>query len=160
MVLTNSGSPTCTENLLPPPLSDFFTRWGVSFDELLGSFDLLTTGCQWIQRPIPTITGPQAARRFLRLAHHTLGLTTSDVDIARTAVNGQTVFVERIDHLRRADGSTITSAPVVGTIEFIDGRIVHWREYFDSLEFVGRAVKTGAVHGASSLIRRIARPCR
>lgn len=37
MVLTNSGSPTCTENLLPPPLSDFFTRWGVSFDELLGS---------------------------------------------------------------------------------------------------------------------------
>ncbi|WP_078293253.1 limonene-1,2-epoxide hydrolase family protein [Mycobacterium sp. D16R24] len=158
MISTPDRTSTLAGTQLPQPLSDFFTSWGVSFDELLGSFDLLTDRCQWIQRPIPTLTGPHAARRFLRLAHRILGLTTINVDILRTSVNEHAIFVERIDHLRRADGSTIVSAPVVGIIEFVDGRIIHWREYFDSLEFAGRAIQTGTVRGAGGLVRRVTPP--
>ncbi|NGX10017.1 limonene-1,2-epoxide hydrolase family protein [Mycobacteroides franklinii] len=158
MISTPDGTSTLADTQLPQPLSDFFTSWGVSFDELLDSFDLLTDRCQWIQRPIPTLNGPHAARRFLRLAHRILSLTTIDVDILRTSVNGHTVFVERIDHLRRTDGSTIASAPVVGIIEFVDGQIVHWREYFDSLEFACRAMQTGAMHSAGGLARRVTQP--
>ena len=158
MVSTPNQTSTLADTELPQPLSDFFTSWGVSFDELLGSFDLLTDRCQWIQRPIPTLTGPHAARRFLLRAHRILGLTTIDVDILRTAVNGHTVFVERIDHLLRADGSTIGSAPVAGIIEFVDGQITHWREYFDGLQFAGRTIQTSALHSAGSLVRRVTQP--
>lgn len=128
-------------------LLEFFASWGRSYDELIASFDLLAPDCRWIQRPIPTLVGPDAARRFLAVARRTMGLATVDVDVLSMAENGHTVFVERVDHLRRADGSLIASAPVTGVLDFRNDHVVRWREYFDGLEFIGRAAQTGAVHG-------------
>src|ERR1700761_6123338 len=44
---------------------------------------------------------------------------------------GQIVHVQRVDRLRRADGSLIVAAPVAGVLEFRGERVVAWREYFD-----------------------------
>jgi limonene-1,2-epoxide hydrolase len=45
------------------------------------------------------------------------------------AADGDTVLTERVDEIT-ANGVT-APVPVMGTFEVRDGRIVHWRDYFD-----------------------------
>jgi limonene-1,2-epoxide hydrolase len=45
------------------------------------------------------------------------------------AADGDTVLTERVDEIT-ANGIT-APVPVMGTFEVRDGRIVHWRDYFD-----------------------------
>ena len=88
-----------------------------------------------------------------------MGLETVDVEIRNITSVGGIVHTERVDHLRRADGRLIVSAPVAGILEWHEGRIVTWREYFDSASFVGRALPrlaVGAAQRASVLVRRVA----
>jgi limonene-1,2-epoxide hydrolase len=134
---------------------DFFARWGESFDSLCGSFhDLLAEDCVWDQRPIPRLTGPARAVRFLKVARTTLGLETVEVEILHLASEGDVVHIERVDRLRRADGSLIAAAPVAGVLTFSGDHVTHWREYFDSAEFVVQALATSVLH----LARRLAPP--
>ena len=100
---------------------EFFARWGESFDAFAASFELLAEDCVWDQRPIPRLVGPRAAVRFLTLARRTLGVETCDVEIVRLASEGTVVHVERVDRLRRADGSLIVAAPVAGVLTFSGG---------------------------------------
>jgi limonene-1,2-epoxide hydrolase len=139
-------------------LRAFFACWSSSFDDLLASYDLLAPDCQWIQRPIPTITGPDAARKFLRFSRRTLGMETIDVEVLGVAGSGDTVYVERIDHLLRADKSVIASAPLVGVFEFAGDRVVRWLEYFDSLEFAGCIARSALVHAGRRITRRVGPP--
>lgn len=59
--------------------------------------------CVWDQRPIPKLTGPRRAVRFVHIAHRILGLATIDVEIISIASKDDVVHTERIDRLRRAD---------------------------------------------------------
>ena len=43
--------------------------------------------------------------------------------------DGRTVLTERVDEIT-ANG-IVAPVPVMGTFEVTDGRIVHWRDYFD-----------------------------
>lgn len=45
---------------------------------------------------------------------------------------GDKVLTERIDHLRDAQGNTIGSFPVMGVFTVEGGKILEWRDYFDS----------------------------
>jgi limonene-1,2-epoxide hydrolase len=133
---------------------EFFASWSESFEAFCASFErMLADDCVWDQRPIPRLTGPGAAVRFLRLAHATLGLATCDVEILHVASAGELVHVERVDRLRRRDGSLIAAAPVAGVLTFRGNQVVRWREYFDSAGFVGQALATSALHGAGRLAR-------
>lgn len=137
---------------------EFFTRWGESFDECCAAFEtLLADGCVWDQRPIPRLRGPRSAVRFLKITSAVLGLETIDVEIIRVASAGNVVHVERIDRLRRADGSLIASAPVVGVLTFSGDQVVHWREYFDSAAFVVQALATSVLHVLRSSARLVVR---
>jgi limonene-1,2-epoxide hydrolase len=49
--------------------------------------------------------------------------------IRNLAEEGDTVLTERVDEVT-ANGVT-APVPVMGTFEVRDGRIVHWRDYFD-----------------------------
>lgn len=51
-------------------------------------------------------------------------------EILRTAVDGNVVFNERVDHLT-VKGNAF-SLPVVGVFEVQDGKIAAWRDYFDA----------------------------
>lgn len=126
---------------------DFFARWGESFDACCDSLaDLLADDCVWDQRPIPRLTGPRQAVRFMKVAHAALGLQTVDVEVLHIASAGDVVHVARIDRLRRADGSLIAAAPVAGVLQFRGGQVVHWREYFDATEFVAQTLATGSLY--------------
>jgi limonene-1,2-epoxide hydrolase len=51
-------------------------------------------------------------------------------EILRSAVEGNVVFNERVDHLT-VKGNAL-SLPVVGVFEVRDGKIALWRDYFDA----------------------------
>jgi limonene-1,2-epoxide hydrolase len=136
---------------------DFFARWSESFEAMCDSFvELLAEDCVWDQRPIPRLTGPGRAVRFLTMARRALGLMTVDVEILRLASEGDVVHVERVDRLRRADGSLIVAAPVAGVLEFSGDRVVRWREYFDAAGFVARTLASSSAYLARRL--RAGRP--
>ncbi|WAJ46641.1 limonene-1,2-epoxide hydrolase [Mycobacterium sp. Aquia_216] len=131
----------------------FFAAWGESFDAMCASFDLLAAECVWDQRPIPKLTGPGQAVRFLRIAHRVLGLATIDVEILGIASKNDVVHTARVDRLRRADGTLIAAAPVAGMLTFGAGKITHWREYFDATGFLAQTVATTLTHPVRQLGR-------
>ena len=49
--------------------------------------------------------------------------------VRHIAVRGNVVLTERIDRFRR--GADLIVVPVMGAFEVTDGRITHWRDYFD-----------------------------
>ncbi|WP_354697981.1 hypothetical protein DSM112329_03641 [Paraconexibacter sp. AEG42_29] len=114
----------------------FFSRWAVSFDETCAAFEsLLAPACRWEQRPLMVTNTRVGALRFLRLSHQLLGLETIDVELPHLVATGNVVLCERIDHLRRRDGSLIASARVAGILEFDGDHLVAWREHFDAVGF-------------------------
>ena len=56
----------------------------------------------------------------------------ADWVITAAAASGGTVFLERRDRFRR--GEVWVEVPVVGVFEVERGRIVRWRDYFDSAD--------------------------
>lgn len=61
-------------------------------------------------------------------------LLSVDWDVKHTAVNGSTVFVERISRLSWENGHR-TACPIVGVFEVRDSKIAAWRDYFDKATF-------------------------
>jgi limonene-1,2-epoxide hydrolase len=57
--------------------------------------------------------------------------------IRNLAEDGDTVLTERVDEIT-ANG-IMAPVPVMGTFEVSDGRIVHWRDYFD-MGLTGRLI--------------------
>jgi limonene-1,2-epoxide hydrolase len=132
---------------------DFFAAWGQSFDAMCASFEgLMAPDCVWDQRPIPVIVGPEAAVASIRTSRRTLLMETVDVDMVHIASDRDVVHTERVDHLRRADGSLIGSAPVVGVMTFDGDRVVHWREYFDLAGFVVQALRSSVAFAGRQVL--------
>jgi hypothetical protein len=46
---------------------------------------------------------------------------------------------------------------VAGVLQFQDGQVVRWREYFDSAEFVAQTVATSCLHPVRRIGRLVAR---
>ena len=112
----------------------FFTRWERSYEELRQShLDLFADDCVWSNAGFPTTHGPhEAVTVMVEGGRRDLNLDTIKVDIRHIAASGDVVWSERVDHLRRPDGSVIASVPLVGVMEFgSDGLIHRWTEYFD-----------------------------
>jgi limonene-1,2-epoxide hydrolase len=133
----------------------FFASWSLSFGEMCDGFhEFLAPDCIWDQRPMCRTTGPASAVRFLRVSRRALGLRTIGVDLVSLAVNGDMVHSARIDHLYRADGGLIASAPVAGVMTFRDGRIAHWKEYFDPTVLAATAVRSTVLHALARIAGR------
>ena len=136
----------------------FFARWGVSYGEMTASFrEAFAPECLWEQRPLAVTRGLDEAVRFLNRAKLGMGLRTVDVEIRTISSSGCVIFTERVDHLRGTDGALIVSAPVVGVMEWRDGQIAAWREYFDSASFVARALPRLVTRAARRATRRSTR---
>ncbi|WP_312770259.1 limonene-1,2-epoxide hydrolase family protein [Pseudoxanthomonas mexicana] len=55
---------------------------------------------------------------------------------------GNRVYVERMDHFCKADGSIVSSIKALGVFEINGNKIASWRDYFDTAGFA-RSVPTG-----------------
>jgi limonene-1,2-epoxide hydrolase len=115
-------------------LRAFMGEWGKSFAAITAAYrKYLAPDAVWEQQPFPTTRTVEEAIGLLEQFRKQAGLETFPAEIRHLAVSGDLAFVERTDHLRRADGSPIISAAVTGVFEFNgSGQIAAWREYFDS----------------------------
>lgn len=57
------------------------------------------------------------------------------VDMLAIAACGDRVLTERVDHILGPDGQPAMSVQVMGAFDIRDGRIVAWRDYFDTKGF-------------------------
>ena len=57
------------------------------------------------------------------------------VDTLAIAAVGNIVLTERIDHIMGPDGNPAMSIPLMGAFNVEDGKIVAWRDYFDTAGF-------------------------
>ena len=80
-------------------------------------------------------TGPDEAEAIFEGFSAGLGMATMWVENLHIAAVGDTVLTERIDHVRDGDGKTLMSIRVMGVFEVKDGKILAWRDYFDTAGF-------------------------
>jgi limonene-1,2-epoxide hydrolase len=74
-----------------------------------------------------TVIGPDGMRAVLVPAF--TGVIRNEFIVRTTAVAGDTVFVERLDRHQLPNGWA--ELPVAGVFTVRDGKITHWRDYFD-----------------------------
>ncbi|MFA5629923.1 MAG: limonene-1,2-epoxide hydrolase family protein [Porticoccaceae bacterium] len=114
---------------------NFFHAWGRSTDDLRSAVNTyLSPDAVWENIGMSVTTGPQEIITFLEKYLSGAKLATFDVEILHIAGSGDTVFVERVDRAVKLDGSVRPSpvVRVVGVFDLKDGKIVAWRDYFDT----------------------------
>lgn len=100
----------------------------------------VTDDVVYTNMPMGTVHGPDGIRGTLEpFFAPTLH---NEWVIGNVAVNGSTVFVERLDRHQLPGGWA--ELPVVGVFELRDGRIAHWRDYFDLATIVDGMAAVGA----------------
>lgn len=99
------------------------------YDRALPHF---TEDCEYTNLPMGSVTGPAGIRAVLEPF---FGPTIeNDLQILRSASEGDLVFTERLDRHRIDTGWV--DLPVTGVFEFREGKIAVWREYFDMATLV------------------------
>jgi len=120
---------------MPTPteiVTEFLARWERP-GELNQAFrDTFTEDTVWENVGMARTTGIAEAIALNRSFEENLGMATIRVENLAVAETGNKVLTERIDHLIDGDGKVIMSAPCMGTFEIENGKIVAWRDYFDS----------------------------
>jgi limonene-1,2-epoxide hydrolase len=81
---------------------------------------------------LSSTTGPDEAVAVFAGFSAMLGMATMWVENLHVVAAGDAVLTERIDHVRDASGKTLMSIRVMGVFELADGKIVAWRDYFDT----------------------------
>lgn len=94
------------------------------YDTALAHF---TADCEYTNLPMGSVTGPEAIRAVLEPFF--APTIANELIVLRSAVQGETVFTERLDRHRIESGWA--ELPVTGVFVFRDGKIAVWREYFD-----------------------------
>jgi len=90
---------------------------------------LLTDDVVYHNVGMPAVVGRD--RTIAEVEGHWKMFTNSyEFRILHLAVVGDVVLTERVDVL--TGDRVAMSLPVMGTFEVVDGKIAHWRDYFDS----------------------------
>lgn len=76
------------------------------------------------------IRGRASIRKVL--GKHLARIEKIEFEIRTIAATGDTVILERVDHITTPDGSH--AMPVVGVIVLQAGKVREWREYFDQAQ--------------------------
>lgn len=110
------------------------------YDRALPHF---TDDCEYTNLPMGSVTGPAGIRAVLEPF---FGRTIeNDLQILRSASEGDLVFTERLDRHRIDTGWV--DLPVTGVFEFREGKIAVWREYFDMATLVQQWPALAAASG-------------
>jgi limonene-1,2-epoxide hydrolase len=111
----------------------FVKAWPTADATTLGSF--FAEDAVYHNGPLEPVIGRNAIVSTFAQLMSTGGLV--DVDVIHMISDGPIVMTERVDHLTRSDGTTI-SLPMMGVIEVHDGLITAWRDYFDLAQFTSQ----------------------
>jgi limonene-1,2-epoxide hydrolase len=86
-----------------------------------------TQDCEYTNMPMGSVTGPDGIRAVLEPFF--AATISNELTILRSAVQGDTVFTERLD--RHQIDTGWVELPVNGVFVFRSDKIAVWREYFD-----------------------------
>jgi limonene-1,2-epoxide hydrolase len=111
----------------------FMAAWSKGHNEMVESFrSALAPDVVWENAGMPATRSRDQAIGLLAGQEDGLGVAAVDVEMLHIAEIGNVVLTERVDTLRRADGTAIMAVPLVGILELNEaGQITAWREYFD-----------------------------
>ena len=89
----------------------------------------------WENVGMSKTTGPEKALGVFAGFGTDGGPVTVRVDTLAIAAAGDKVLTERIDRVLDAQGRSAMDIPLMGVFEVKDGKIVAWRDYFDTAGF-------------------------
>jgi limonene-1,2-epoxide hydrolase len=104
-----------------------------------------TDDCEYTNLPMGSVTGPAGVRAVLEPFF--APTISNELIILRSAVEGDTVFTERLDRHQIATGWV--ELPVTGVFVFRAAKIAVWREYFDLGTLMRQWPSLGAQAAAS-----------
>lgn len=87
--------------------------------------NLMADAIVYHNMPLRPVTGRDAVRRHLAA----WPIDACEWEMTHIASRGAVVLTERVDRFVR--GADHIVVPVMGAFEVANGRIVHWRDYFD-----------------------------
>ena len=102
-----------------------------------------TEDCEYTNLPMGSVTGPAGVRSVLEPFF--APTIENEFRILRVAVDGDTVFTERLD--RHLIDTGWVELPVTGVFVIRDGKIAVWREYFDLATIVKQWPALAALAG-------------
>jgi limonene-1,2-epoxide hydrolase len=112
---------------------DFFNRWGPTKADLKQSMrDYLAEDGIWENVGLAVTRGPDEAISFIDGFDAQMPFEYISVEMLHGAATANVVLTERIDHLHAADGKILLSIRMMGAFEVEGGRIVRWRDYYDT----------------------------
>nr|WP_087573231.1 limonene-1,2-epoxide hydrolase family protein [Sphingomonas sp. CDS-1] len=101
--------------------------------ELVDAFDqALADNCVYENSGIAPVVGKPAILRFVEESAEQIDVATMHVTVRQWGFGPASVFTERVDDNRNARGESTHVVPICGIMIFdADGKIVHWRDYYD-----------------------------
>ena len=124
-------------------VEQFFQTTVATPDGFWNSFeDFFDRTTVWENVGVAKTVGPAEAASFARAFpvkfHHLRveGLVLSGA--------GNRVYAERLDHFCTQAGAIILTVRALGVLEIAHGKIVHWRDYFDTAGFLAAVGKQTA----------------
>lgn len=93
-------------------------------------------GCRWENTGLPTAENKAAMVTMMKAFIDGYQLDHMVVELTAIAAAGDKVLTERVDHLKKADGTLILSIALAGVLHVRDGRVTHWADYFDPRPFL------------------------
>ncbi len=101
--------------------------------------DYFTPETRYENVGLSVTTGVDQAMAVFAGFSASLGMATMWVENLHVAAAGDTVLTERIDHVRDSSGKTLMSIRVMGAFDVKEGKIMAWRDYFDTAGFASGA---------------------
>jgi limonene-1,2-epoxide hydrolase len=113
---------------------DFFASMGPRLADFKHNYrERMTDDVVWESVGFPAHEGKDACIAYLDELHRRTGMQYCTVDVLHLAAADDVVLSERVDTMRRADGSEIMSFRIMGAIEIRDGKIARYSDYFDTM---------------------------
>lgn len=115
----------------------FLNAWGPDNADLQGALRAyIAEGAVWENVGLVTTTGPDEAVALMAQFEQSAGIRAFKVDMLHIAAQGDVVLTERVDRRIDRHGNVADDGiRVMGVFEVRDGKIVAWRDYFDTAPF-------------------------
>jgi limonene-1,2-epoxide hydrolase len=107
--------------------------WAGGLQPTLASWrDYAAEDLIWWNSARGAVEGLDGCLEAIRGFYQTLSVDHVEVPIRSIVSNGNDIVViERSDDIYLTDGSLLAAVPVVGVIQFRNGKIAEWRDYCD-----------------------------
>ena len=111
----------------------FLADCGKGKEAMMNAFrQYFTPGTRWDLVGSGSTTGIDEALAKVEATQVSYGMHHLVSEGLSIAAKGGSVLTERIDHVRKADGTNLDSCPCMGIFEVEGGKVVAWREYYDT----------------------------